>query len=50
MTREEVVAKARDLLSPILGATKSARLIATVLSIETVTDIRSLRPLLQTQP
>ena len=48
MTREEVVAKARDLLTPILGATRSARLIETVLSIDSVTDIRSLRPLLQT--
>ena len=47
MTREEVVAKARDLITPVLGAAKTARLIETVLTLETVKDIRQLRPLLQ---
>src|SRR5262249_40573796 len=47
MTRDEVVAKARDLMTPTLGAPKTSRLIDTVLALETVKDIRTLRPLLQ---
>jgi len=47
MTREEVVAKCRDLLSPVLGAPKSGRLIDAVLGLESVKDVRTLRPLLQ---
>ena len=47
MTRAEVIAKARDLVAPILGREKSDRLIETVFAIETVTNVRSLRPLLQ---
>ncbi len=47
MTRAEVIDKARDLIAPILGREKSDHLIRTVFSIETVTDVRSLRPLLQ---
>jgi hypothetical protein len=42
-----VIAKARDLMAPILGREKSDRLIETVFAIETVTDVRNLRPLLQ---
>jgi len=47
MTREEVVAKARDLMTPILGADKSSKLIQQVLEIEKVQNVRELRPLLQ---
>jgi 2-methylcitrate dehydratase PrpD len=47
MTREEVAAKARDLITPVLGATQSASLIEKVLALETVKDLRDLRPLLQ---
>jgi 2-methylcitrate dehydratase PrpD len=47
MNREEVVAKARDLIVPILGAAKCDALIEKMLSLETVKDIRELRPLLQ---
>ena len=47
MTREEVVAKARDLMAPVLGADASSKLIAKTLAIESVKDIRELRPLLQ---
>jgi 2-methylcitrate dehydratase PrpD len=47
MSRAEVIDKARDLTTPILGREKSERLIETVYAIETVTDIRCLRPLLQ---
>ena len=47
MTREEVVAKARELTTPLLGADKSAKLIQKILALETVKDVRELRPLLQ---
>ena len=47
MTREEVVAKARDLITPVLGQTTCAGLIDRVLAIENLKDIRELRPLLQ---
>ena len=47
MTRDEVVAKTLDLVKPVIGASSAARLIETVLALETVKDIRSLRPLLQ---
>ena len=47
MTREEVVSKARDLMSPLLGSDKSANLIQTVLALESVRDVGELRPLLQ---
>jgi 2-methylcitrate dehydratase PrpD len=47
MSRDEVAAKARDLVAPVVGAAKAERLIETVLTLETVKDIRSLRPLLQ---
>ena len=48
MTREEVVAKARELMSPVLGATKASSLIENLLGLEKVKNIRDLRPLLQT--
>jgi 2-methylcitrate dehydratase PrpD len=47
MTRNEVAAKARDLIAPVVGSASAERLIETVLTLETVKDIRSLRPLLQ---
>jgi 2-methylcitrate dehydratase PrpD len=47
MTREEVIAKARDLVTPIFGALKASNLIAKLFDLENVTDIRQLRPLLQ---
>lgn len=47
MTRQEVVDKASDLIAPVLGAGKTRRLIEAVLTIETMTSIRALRPLLQ---
>jgi 2-methylcitrate dehydratase PrpD len=47
MTREEVVAKARDLMTPVLGAEKSSKLIASVLDLENLKNVRELRPLLQ---
>jgi 2-methylcitrate dehydratase PrpD len=47
MTRDEIVAKARDLIAPILGAVQCANLIDRVLNLDQVKDIRELRPLLQ---
>ena len=47
MTREEVVAKARDLITPVIGASTSARLIETVFALENVKNLRDLRPLIQ---
>jgi len=47
MTREEVVAKCRDLMSPVLGGDKTAKVIERVLDLESVKNIRELRPLLQ---
>jgi 2-methylcitrate dehydratase PrpD len=47
MTREEVVAKARELMTPVLGAAKTSKLIDRVLGLDNVKDIRELRPLLQ---
>ncbi|MBZ5659899.1 MAG: MmgE/PrpD family protein [Acidobacteriia bacterium] len=47
MSREEVVAKARDLMAPVLGAATAASLIEKIFALEKVKDIRELRPLLQ---
>jgi 2-methylcitrate dehydratase PrpD len=47
MPRGEVVEKARDLIAPVLGAATAQKLSDTLLAIETVKDIRTLRPLLQ---
>jgi len=47
MTRDEVVAKARELMMPVLGATTCSNLIERVLALDTVKDVRELRPLLQ---
>ncbi len=47
MTREEVVAKARQLMEPVLGARTCTNLVEKVLGLENMKDIRELRPLLQ---
>jgi len=47
MSRAEVMEKARDLTAPVLGREKSSGLIDTIYAIEAVSDMRSLRPLLQ---
>jgi 2-methylcitrate dehydratase PrpD len=47
MTRDEVVAKCRDLMSPVLGASTATKLVDTVLGLESVQNVRALRPLLQ---
>jgi 2-methylcitrate dehydratase PrpD len=47
MTRAEVVDKAQDLIAPVLGAATALKLIDALLAIESVKDVRALRPLLQ---
>src|SRR5712664_1871124 len=47
MTRDEIITKANDLITPILGSAKSAKLIETIFDLEAVSDIRQLRGLLQ---
>jgi 2-methylcitrate dehydratase PrpD len=47
MTRPEVVDKCRDLMEPVLGAAKCTRLIDAVFGLDTMPNVRALRPLLQ---
>jgi 2-methylcitrate dehydratase PrpD len=47
MTTEEVVAKASELMTPVLGEPNTKKLIAQVMDLQKVKDIRELRPLLQ---
>ncbi|MGP8244444.1 MAG: MmgE/PrpD family protein [Bryobacteraceae bacterium] len=47
MTRQEIIAKARDLIAPVLGDATCRKLIDKVFDLEHVEDVRSLRPLLQ---
>ena len=48
MSRDEVIAKSRDLIDPVLGAAQSGLLMAQVLQLEKVSDIHQLSRLLQT--
>jgi 2-methylcitrate dehydratase PrpD len=47
MTRDEVVANARELMTPVLGGATCSTLIERLLALDRVKDIRALRPLLQ---
>jgi 2-methylcitrate dehydratase PrpD len=47
MTRDEVADKARDLIAPVLGTATCSTLISKLLALETLRDIRELRPALQ---
>jgi 2-methylcitrate dehydratase PrpD len=47
MTTEEVIAKARDLIAPVLGDEKCAQLVRKIMALEEVGNITQLRPLLQ---
>jgi 2-methylcitrate dehydratase PrpD len=47
MSREEVIAKARDLMSPVLGPAATTKLIDAIMALENVKNVRDLRPLLQ---
>lgn len=47
MTRDEIIAKARDLINPVLGIETGHRLVEKIYALEELKDIRELRPLLQ---
>ena len=47
MSREDIIAKARDLMTPVLGAAACQKLIDRVFDLEATKNIRDLRPLLQ---
>jgi len=47
MSRDQLIAKCRDLMTPVLGASQTTRLIEKTLALDTVKDVRELRPLLQ---
>jgi 2-methylcitrate dehydratase PrpD len=47
MPREEVIAKCRDLMAPVLGAERCDALTKLVLSLETQADLRAIRGMLQ---
>jgi 2-methylcitrate dehydratase PrpD len=47
MTTDDVKTKARDLMAPVLGKEKTAKLIDRIFALESVHDVRELRPLLQ---
>jgi 2-methylcitrate dehydratase PrpD len=47
MSHDQVLAKSRDLISPILGSATCKKLIDKVLALETIKDVQELRPLLQ---
>src|SRR4051812_46156395 len=47
MSREEVIAKARDLIVPVLGAQTFQKLVARVFDLERLRSVRELRPLIQ---
>jgi 2-methylcitrate dehydratase PrpD len=46
MSEVQVEAKARDLMAPVLGDTQTQRLIAALRNVESLGDVRELRPLL----
>jgi 2-methylcitrate dehydratase PrpD len=47
MSRDEIVAKARDLVTPVFGAEKCNKLIEKIFKLDDMLDVRELRPLLQ---
>ena len=47
MTQQEVADKARDLIAPVLGSSTCTALVNKLLALETLKDVRELRPELQ---
>ena len=47
MSRDEIVAKSRDLMDPVLGIATAAALTEKILELENVRDVKQLRSLLQ---
>jgi len=50
MTRDQLIAKCRDLMAPVLGESQTGRLIEKTLALDSVKNVRELRPLLQHSP
>lgn len=48
MTSDEIAAKAKDLMGPFLGNEKTGRLIEAIFHLDSLDDLRKLRPMLQT--
>jgi 2-methylcitrate dehydratase PrpD len=46
LSTEAVNAKARDLMTPVIGASKTSKLIEMINHLETLKDVRMLRPLI----
>ena len=46
LTRDEVEAKERDLLTGVIGQEKTGQLIAAIWDLESLKSVRDLRPLL----
>jgi len=46
LSTEAVNAKARDLMTPVLGASKTGKLIEMINHLETLKNVRMLRPLI----
>jgi len=47
LSREQLVGKCRALMTPVLGAAQTGRLIDRVLALDAMPNVRALRPLLQ---
>jgi 2-methylcitrate dehydratase PrpD len=47
MSHAEVVAKANDLMAPVVGSFNASRLIEAVYAIDSLTDLGMLKPFLQ---
>jgi 2-methylcitrate dehydratase PrpD len=47
MSRDEIIAKARDLITPVLGAATFGKLVDRIFDLERLKSVRELRPLLQ---
>jgi 2-methylcitrate dehydratase PrpD len=47
MSRDEIIAKARDLITPVLGAATFGKLVERIFDLEHLKNVRDLRPLLQ---
>jgi 2-methylcitrate dehydratase PrpD len=48
MTSKEIADKAKDLMQPFLGDAKTSQLVDAIFHLDTLNDLRKLRPLLQT--
>jgi 2-methylcitrate dehydratase PrpD len=47
MSKDEITAKAQDLMAPIFGVAQSSKLIKKIFALDQIKDVRELRPLLQ---